>query len=53
LVESIIKRGIISHDSPKLSYDGIVLKDWKKDCKLVFPSMATYSLESKKGLLSL
>jgi hypothetical protein len=53
LAESIIRRGIISHDSPKLSYDTIVLKDWKKDYKLVFPGMATYSLESKKGLLSL
>jgi hypothetical protein len=53
LAESIIRRDIISHDSPKLSYNAIVLKDWKKDCKLVFPSIAIYSLESKKGLLSL
>ena len=27
LVESIIRRGIISYNSPKLSYDTIVLKD--------------------------
>jgi hypothetical protein len=52
-VKSIIGRGIISYNSPKLSYNAIVLKDWKKNCKLVFPGMATYLLESKKGLLSL
>ena len=27
LAESIIRRGIISYDSPKLSYNAIVLKD--------------------------
>jgi hypothetical protein len=40
--KDVICRGIISDNSPKLLYDAIILKDWKKDCELIVTAMASY-----------
>jgi hypothetical protein len=54
ITKCIIRASIIGYDSPELSYNAIILKDWMdwKDIKLVLSAMASYCVKGKKGLLS-
>ena len=51
--ESVISTGVISNNSPKLSYNSEVLQNWKQSILLVIPTMTSYHVKSKKSLYSL
>jgi hypothetical protein len=53
LIKCVVWTSIIGNNSPKFSYNTIILKDRKKDIKLVLTAMASYRTKGKKGLLSL
>jgi hypothetical protein len=53
LTKCVVWTSIIGNNSPKLSYNAVILKDWKKDIKLVLTAMASYRTKGKEGLLSL
>ena len=53
LTKCVVWTSIISNNSPELLYDVVILKDWKKDIKLVLTTMASYRTKGKEGLLSL
>src|SRR5215469_16991233 len=48
--KSVIYSMIITHNRSKLSYDPIVLKDWKKTNKLLLPTVIYYHRKSKESL---
>ena len=45
----IVGTRVVANNGPKLSYDSIVLKDWKQCSKLLFSIMTTYCIESKQS----
>jgi hypothetical protein len=49
----VCNTSIVSNNSPELSYDAVILKNWKKDIKLVLTAIAKYRTKGKEGLLSL
>jgi hypothetical protein len=50
LTKRIVWASIIGNDSPKLLYDTIILKNKKKNLKLVFSVIVFYFIKSKKSL---
>jgi len=52
-IKNVIWGGIISNNNFKLSYNVVILKDRKKNRKLVFFIMARHLLKDKIGLLLL
>jgi hypothetical protein len=53
LTKRIVWAGIIGNDSPKLSYDTVILKDREKNLKLVFPAITFNFAKSKESLCPL
>jgi hypothetical protein len=51
--KSIIRTSIVAHNSPKLVKNAIVLKDKKKDCKLIFARMAIHYTKGQKSFYKL
>jgi hypothetical protein len=53
LTKCVVWTSIIGNNSPEFSYDTVILKNRKKDIKLVLTAMASYRTKGKEGLLSL
>ena len=51
--KDVIWGSVVSYNSSKLLHDTVILKNRKKNRKLVFSAIARHFLESKKGLLFL
>ena len=49
--KDVVSRGIISNNSPKLLYDAVIFKNWKKNRELVFSIIARDLFKGKKGFL--
>lgn len=48
--KSIVRSSVVINNRPELSYDAIILEDWKKSSELLVSSMVRYCTKCKEGL---